>query len=533
MNTLRSMSGSTNSYRGHKIPGGIKPPTYKHTSLRSRIMPVPIAENLILPLQQHRSEAAIPMVKVGDQVLKYQKIGHAVSKLSVVIHAPTSGTITAIAEASVANESGEKALCIHLQADGKDNALAIKPVYDYRAMSHLDLLAMVEEAGICGLGGAGFPTAEKLRLCIDKGVELLIINAVECEPYITADEALIRERAEAVIIGSEVLQAICLARRCVVAIENDKTDAIAALTTVLQSSSIELFIVPAKYTTGGEKQLIQALTGREVATDTLPVDIGVTVQNAGTAYAVYKAIIEGTPCISRITTVTGAPLQTPKNFEALIGTPVSYLFDLCGINNAIHTMTIMGGSLRGIVLCSIDVPVVKTTNCLIAASNEEFPPAQPERACIRCGFCATACPASLLPQQLYAFARSQNWQQLQEHGLFDCIECGACAYVCPSHIPLVQYYRASKTDLREYREKQLQSEQWEQRFQYHQYRSKKGKDDVQDQDFNKNESHKTNTGITGFSREQAKKEIAAAVARVKSRRANLITSSRNGGDKKD
>lgn len=193
----------------------------------------------------------------------------------------------------------------------------------------------------------------------------------------------------------------------------------------------------------------------------------------------------------------------------------------------------MGGSLRGVALCNIDVPVVKTTNCLIAASNEEFPPAQPERACIRCGFCATVCPASLLPQQLYAFARAQNWQQLQEHGLSDCIECGACAYVCPSHIPLVQYYRVSKSDLREYREQQSRSEQWEQRFHYHQYRIKQEKDEKLDRNSNKTASSNTKTSLAGFSREQAREEIAAAVDRVKSRRANLITSSKNTRGKKD
>lgn len=516
--------------QGYRVPGGIKPAAHKLVSLRSRIMPIPVPPQLVLPLTQQQGAAATPLVKVGDRVLKYQAIAKAEGPHSVALHAPTSGVITAIADATLADDSGARGLCIHLQSDGNDTAAELQPVTDYRSLSHLQLLKLVEDAGICGLGGAGFPSAEKLRLSIDRGVGLLIINAAECEPYITADEALLRERAAQVVEGAEILQAICLAQDCIIAIEDDKLEAIASLQQALTMSSVQLLTVTSKYPAGGEKQLIQAVTGKEVPTGGYPADIGILMHNVGTAYAVYQAIVLGSPCISRITTLTGSPLQTPKNFETLIGTPVSFLLKLCGVNEATHTMTIMGGSLMGKVLADVDAPVSKISNCLIAASSEEFPALESEQACIRCGYCASACPASLLPQQLYAYSRSEDWQQLQDYGLFDCIECGACAYVCPSHIPLLQYYRASKANIREHLTQQTRSEHWQQRFQTHQYRIKKEKDQATDLNKKDRKIRKPDDSISqsvdsAFSRERAREEISAAVARVKARRANVIASS--------
>ena len=533
MTIVDRLLGFKRNPRVHKIPGGIKPPAFKASSLRSRIMPTPIPRKLIMPLLQHQGVAACPVVAVGDRVLKYQLLAEARGTSSVALHAPTSASIVEISNTLVANGSAELQLCILLEPDGADVAVEITPIPDYRALSHLQLLELVKAAGICGMGGAGFPLAEKLRLSIDKGVELLIINAAECEPYISADEALIRERAELVVAGSKILQSICLASRCIIAIADDKTAAITALVNALQNSSIELVQVRAKYSIGGEKQLIQAVTGVEVPVGKLPSDIGVLMQNVGTAYAVYEAIVEGRPCISRITTVTGSPLITPKNFETLIGTPVSFLFDLCGIDKSAHTGSIMGGSLMGIALPSTKVPVVKTTNCLIATCAEEFPPAAPEQACIRCGFCATACPVSLLPQQLYAFARSREQDQLIDYGLFDCIECGACAYVCPSQIPLVQYYRASKAEIHEHRAQQLQSAHWQTRFQYHQYRLKEQKDEARERKSSRIETQAAKTSNGHFSRVRAREEIADAVARVKARKSKFISSSNIDQEKKD
>ncbi|MDA1371160.1 MAG: electron transport complex subunit RsxC [Proteobacteria bacterium] len=506
--------------RAHKIFGGIKPAVYKADALRSRVMPAPLPGNLVLPLLQHQGQPAMAVVEVGQAVLKYQVLAMGNGPLSVPVHAPTSGVITAIADSAVPGFGAQVQRCIHLQADGLDTAAELQPCLDYRALSHLQLLALIDAAGICGLGGAGFPTAEKLRVSIEQGVELLIINAAECEPYISADESLIRERADRVVSGAEILQSVCLAKRCVIAIEKDKADAIEALSTALQDSSIELLVLNSKFPTGGERQIIQAVTGFEVPRGLLPVDAGILVQNAGTAYAVHNAIVEGKPCISRITTLTGSPLQTPKNFEALIGTPVSFLFEMCGIDKSQHTGTIMGGSLMGIELDSDEVPLIKTTNCLLAKSTGEFPDPAPEQACIRCGYCADVCPARLLPQQLYAFSRSEDLDQLEEHGLADCIECGACAYVCPSHIPLVQYYRASKQAIAE-RDRQFQtSKQWQSRFQFHQYRLKKETTKALDKKLPGAEKTTANEPAQPFSRDQARDEIAAAVRRVAARHSN-------------
>lgn len=542
MRLISKLLGRRDDRAPYSFFGGISTPAHKARSLRSRLMPTPIPDRLVLPLSQNREVDAIPVVKVGETVLKFQLLAEPGEPQGTALHAPTSGRISAIANALVADASSSQRLCIHLQSDGMDAAIDVEKVADYRALGHLQLLEKIEQAGICGLGGAGFATARKLSLSINQGVDLLIINAAECEPYISTDEALLRERAGDVVRGAEILQSISLTRRCVIAIEEDKKDAVEALVEALKTSSIELMTLASKYPAGGEKQIIQAVSGMETPTMQHPASIGVLVHNVGTAYAVYRAVACGEPCISRITTLTGAPLQTPKNFETLIGTPVSFLFDLCGIDSASHTGSIVGGSLMGIKLPNLDVPVLKTSNCLIAMSVSEFPAAAPELACIRCGFCATACPARLLPQQLYAFSRSQNYQQIEDHGLFDCIECGACAYVCPSSIPLVQYYRASKQEIRQIQASQQQSRHWQTRFQQHQYRIKRQQDQAQNftPDNTATALNEQHSGTeepdqqaiaevvkTGFSRDLARQEIAAAVARVRARKAGIIASSNN------
>ncbi len=529
--------------------GGIIPPTYKSSSLRSRIMTTPIPEQLTIPVCASAIRDSTPLVKVGDRVLKYQKLHqYKLAKppqgddKAVIIptHAPTSGQITAIEPAAVANGSKEEQICIRLCSDGLDESLKPEQTNDYRSLTRLQLLQKILEAGIIDMEGAGFPTAGKLHHTSQQDINLLIINATECEPYVSADEALIRERAIAVLTGAEILKLSCAAKRCVIAIEDSKVDAIAALEDALsirlpEANTIELKVIPGKYPTGAEKQLIQCLTGLEVPTGEHPPSIGILVQNAGTAFAVYEAVVEGKPCISRITTLTGNALQTPKNFEVLIGTSTAFLFDLCGIDHSRKVKTIVGGSLTGVELAYGDAAVDKTSNCLIAGTQEEFPAGLPEQACIRCGFCASVCPARLLPQQLLAFARIGDNKQLVEHGLLDCIECGACNYVCPGHIPLLSYYRESKNQIRVRQFSLEKSEEWQQRFQFHQHRTKKNKDQAEAGKKNNSisatiESKNTiaedkNTDQEFFSKEKAGREIAAAVARVKARRSNTIANS--------
>lgn len=521
MSTATKRPQPANTLGQHATAGGIYPPACKTAALHSRIMPMPIPPVLTLPLLQYDNSLATPCVKVGDQVRKYECLTEPGNTWTVAVHAPTSGRITAIHEAQLAGAAGLHALCIELTTDGTDDAIAVQELTDFRALDRLQLLQRIAAAGICGMGGAGFPTAEKLRVASTRGTKLIIINGVECEPYICADQALLRERAAAVVLGADILRAACLAPRCVIAVKRDMTDAIAALREALTHSAIELLLVENKYPAGSERQLIETVTGWQVPTGKLPVDLGLLMLNAGTAYATQQAVMAGKPCVSRITTLTGGALRTPKNFEALIGTPVSFLLQLCGVDTQRHSRTILGGSLMGVGLTSSAVPVTATTNCLIAATAEEFPPATPEQACIRCGYCAEVCPARLLPQQLYNFARIHAREQLVEHGLPDCIECGACDYVCPSHIPLVQYYRAAKEGLRDGQQQLRQRQNWRERFQFHQERSQREKERPRERRpaASTVASPPPNAVGAGFSRTRAQEEIAAAVARAKAKQA--------------
>lgn len=509
--------------RRRKISGGISPDPCKANSLRSRIMPMPLPPGFILPLRQYDGTHTVPLVKAGDTVLKYQVLTRPENATGTPLHAPSSGTIAAIGTAPICGLPGESAICIHLQCDGNDNSLELQACSNPAQLTSSEILSKIEAAGIVGMGGAGFPTALKISYAIDHGTELLIINAAECEPYISCDEALIRERADAVVIGAALLRTACHAPRCVIAIEDDKTDAINALRAALAHSPIELLLLHSAYPTGSEKQIIQAVTGLEVPAGAHPTQLGILVQNVGTAYAVYQAVAEGKPSISRITTLTGGALKTPKNFEALIGTPITFLFGLCGVDPARHVTTVMGGSLMGVELERTDMPITKSSNCLIAATRAEFPLPEPALACIRCGYCIDVCPSQLLPQQLYNFARTHNHVQLQSFGLNDCIECGACDYVCPSHIPLVHYFLAAKQEIREVQVQHAQSEHWRARFQLHQYRARKAKDTAREQRIQVAQipSNTAPPAAAAFSRTEAQQEIIDAVARAKARKATM------------
>ncbi len=517
--------------------GGIRPDPFKQHSLRSRIMSTPIPPLLRVPIGNLESSAITLFVKPGQRVCKYQQLACIVSPVDadshIPVHAPTSGTVTKIDPVPVADHRSLEQICVYIETDGHDEAQALEGLADFCHLGSAELTARIRDAGIIGMGGAGFPSADKLGAAERFDIDLLIINAAECEPYISADEALIRERAERVLLGSEILRRACSASRAVVAIEETKTDAIAALQSAVHAvdaaeNNCTIVLVPSKYPVGSEKQLIYCVTGIEVPSDRLPAHSGILMQNIGTAAAAYDAIVEGRPCISRITTLCGETLQTPKNFEVLIGSSVSFLFGLCGIDETRPHRSVVGGSLMGREIQGDEAVVCKTTNCVIAAGSTEFPEPLPERACIRCGFCADACPVNLLPQQLLAYSKTANSNALLGHGLFDCIECGACDYVCPSHIPLVSVYKENKNDIRARGEDVVRSEYWQQRFQYHQYRLKKEQDQSLARKTDRRnteariEKPATSSGKPGqqeiFSREKASVEIAAAVARVKARR---------------
>ncbi|RBP85686.1 electron transport complex subunit RsxC [Marinomonas rhizomae] len=446
--------------------GGIHPPENKAQSLQLPLGRPSLPNELILPLGQHIGQSSRPLVKVGDKVLKGETIAINNGFLSSFLHAPTSGTIAAIEERLIAHPSGLSDLCIILSPDGNETWTTLEPLNNWQDISKTDVLAYLSEMGIIGMGGAGFPTQVKLQGAHKNPLTHFIINAAECEPYITADDMLIREKTLELVLGIEILQHLVEADNIVIGIEDNKPTAIAALKSVLteRNSKIQIAVVPTKYPSGGEKQLIQLLTGKEVPSGQYPADIGVLCQNVGTCVAVHDAVTLGKPLISRFTTLTGDALKNPQNVEVLLGTPVAHLLEYADSEPKKLSRLIMGGPMMGYTLDSAVVPIVKTSNCILAASKKELPPPAPEQACIRCGMCEQACPASLLPQQLLWFSKSQEFEKAEHHNLFDCIECGACSYVCPSSIPLVQYYRHSKSSIREAREANVKSDLAKQRF---------------------------------------------------------------------
>ncbi|WP_166252537.1 electron transport complex subunit RsxC [Marinobacter salicampi] len=450
--------------------GGVHPLPNKHQSTSAPIQQAGLPDQLVLPLQQHVGSPAETRVQPGDRVLKGDCLADALGSMGVPLHAPTSGVIESVLKMPVPHPSGLLDWCIVLIPDGEDAWTERHPMTDYRSREISQVLARVRDLGIVGLGGAGFPTSVKLRSPGDKKVMTLVLNGAECEPYITADDMLMRERAAEVVEGAQIMAWLLKPERCVIGIEDNKPEAIAALQDAVGDSGIEIAVIPTKYPSGGEKQLIHILTGLEVPYNGIPADVGVVCQNVGTALAVSRAVLHGEPLLSRITTLTGQALAQPANYEVLLGTPISHLLARARLNPNRLERLIMGGPMMGFTLQTDSVPVVKTTNCVIAAAPGELDEPPPEQPCIRCGACAEVCPMELLPQQLFWYARSEEFDKAEHLNLFDCIECGACSYVCPSSIPLVQYYRFAKGEIRTQRIEQLKSDQARERFEARQAR---------------------------------------------------------------
>lgn len=437
-----------------KFPGGLRLSGNKKLSVQQTTKPANLPARLTLPLSQHIGTPAEPIVHIGDYVFKGQKIARARDRVSAPVHAPSSGTIIAIGDFPVPHASGLSAPCIVLETDGLDKwAEHQAPLKDgdCRHMSPEHIREIIHDKGIVGLGGAGFPSFIKLSPGQGKVVDTLILNGAECEPYITCDEVLMRDRPMEIIRGLVIMKHALMAQHCIIGVEDNKPEATAALRQAVKESGfddIKVVEVPTLYPAGGEKQLIKVLTGKEIRTKQLPLEQRVVCHNVATAAAVYRATCLGEPLISRYVTITGA-VKNPCNLEVLIGTPVTELIEQCGGKLDEIERVIQGGPMMGAALHQIDVPVVKTTNCLLVTNKAILPleSTQPTLPCIRCGACAEACPTRLLPQQLYWFARAKNFDKAKDLNLFDCIECGCCDYVCPSHIPLVSYFRFAKTEI--------------------------------------------------------------------------------------
>lgn len=438
----------------HSLSGGLHLHTHKEESKNVESIQTPLPDLIILPLKQHIGTTTSPTVNVGDHVLKGQVISGSESHVSVPIHASTSGTITDIGDYHIPHPFGIRERCIVIEPDGKDEMYPIEAIQDYESLSPDAMREIIRNCGIAGLGGAGFPAHVKLQEGLDNAVETLIINGVECEPFITCDDRLIREKAIYVVSGTRMIRHAVGAKHCIIAVEDDMPEAYEALAEQLTAvDDIELVKVPTCYPAGGEKQLIQVLTGKQVPSGGYSIHIGIIMHNVATAAAVYRAVTRGEPMISRYVTVTGE-VKTPRNLQVLLGTPVSDCLKLCGYEESDDTRIIVGGPMMGTQVQDCNIPITKTTNCIIVRKKTEQ---EKELPCIRCGRCAEVCPVDLLPQQLLLYAKADSFDEARAHHLFDCIECGCCSYVCTSHIPLVQYYRYAKFEIALEEQKQAAS----------------------------------------------------------------------------
>jgi len=429
-----------------KFHGGLHLPDHKALSLSRPTRQAALTKRLVLPLQQHIGVPTQPLVKLGQRVLKGEKIADAPVLVTAPLHAPTSGTIVDIGDHPIPHPSELSAPCIVIEPDGKDEWGALpEPISDYLNADADALRERIREAGIVGLGGAAFPSAMKLNP--RNPIKTLIINGAECEPYITCDDRLMQDQAERVMTGVRILQHLLQSEECLIAIEDNKPEAILAMHNLVRDDEpIEVVRIPTLYPSGGEKQLIRILTGREVPSSGLPAHLGVICHNVATAAAIADAVLEGKPLISRLVTLTGQGIREPGNFQALIGTLACDLIAQAGGYQENPQQLILGGPMMGIDLANDAIPITKGANCLLCTLPEEAPRPEPAQACIRCGRCADVCPANLLPQQIYWYSRAKDLEKVQDYSIFDCIECGCCSHVCPSHIPLVQYYRYAKNE---------------------------------------------------------------------------------------
>lgn len=454
--------------------GGIHPPENKDQSSLTPVVDAGLPPQLIIPVRQHAGPAGDLLVRVGDQVKKGQPLTRHDKGRFVPVHASTSGTITAIGHHTVAHPSGLDDLCITLTPDGEDAWGERQGRSDYWNLERGELLERIQQAGIAGLGGAVFPTHSKLD---GRGqlTEILIVNGLECEPYITTDDRLMQEYADEIMDGIRVLKHLLKPRLTLIGVEDNKPAAIGELTRHATDEDVLVKTVPTKYPSGGAKQTIELLTGRQVPKGGRAVDMGIMVLNVATVFAIKRAIIDGEPLISRIVTLTGDAFKKPGNAWVLLGTPVRWLLQRFELQPEADQRVIMGGPMMGFTLPHAMVPVVKATNCLLSPTRAELPPPGPEQACIRCSACADACPANLLPQELYWYSRAKEYDKAEGLNLFDCIECGACAWVCPSEIPLVQYYKIAKDDIREARAEAEKAERAKQRFEAKQARFEREK----------------------------------------------------------
>lgn len=423
--------------------GGIHLPQSKKRTEKLAIEHLPVPQKVIIPLSQHVGAPAKPLVKKGDRVLIGQMIGEASGFVSSTIHSSVSGIVQSVGPFS--HPSGKQVIAVEIENDGFDEAVSYTPFGNWRDAAPGELIQQVQAAGIVGMGGAGFPTHVKLSPPSNKTIDTLIINGAECEPYLTADHRLMVERTEHLLTGILILKKIVNASNCFIGIEENKVDACQAIMSVLKDQKykeVRLARLKVKYPQGGEKQLINAVTGLEVPSGGLPMDVGCVVQNVGTAVAVYDAVIQGIPLYERMVTVSGPVVKNPKNFMVRIGTPIRMLLEATGTDLTAAKKVIMGGPMMGNALADLDAPVIKSTTGILVLNTTQ--PAVRRYPCINCGHCVRACPIHLIPSRLAKFVEKEKTEEAIEWNIMDCTECGSCAFVCPSKINLVHFMRLGK-----------------------------------------------------------------------------------------
>ncbi|MEZ8604443.1 electron transport complex subunit RsxC [Vibrio splendidus] len=495
------------------FPGGVHPAENKKQSNTTDIVHARLPEEIVLPVKQHIGKPGNLLVAVGDAVLKGQQLTALETGFTLPVHAPTSGVITAIEPRTTAHPSGLSDVCVVIKPDGLDTWIEKKPVEDFSTKTSDELLDVIRQAGISGMGGAGFPTAKKLQSGLGR-TDILIVNAAECEPYITSDDKLLQEHAEEVLKGIEVVEHILQPKLTVIGIEDNKPDAIKALEIAAKDKDIVIRVIPTKYPSGGEKQLIKILTNKEVPAGGIPADIGVLVQNVGSLYSIKRAVIDGEPVVNRVVTLTGKTFKQPRNVWALLGTPVHELLEEFGYKaDKKLPRLILGGPMMGFTLPHANVPITKTSNCILAPTRREISPSTYEMECIRCSACAEACPASLLPQQLQWHAKANELDKCEELNIKDCIECGACAFVCPSEIPLVQYYRQAKAEIKTRKDEATAAERAKIRFEEKNARMERDKAERENR-FKKAADNRRKDMKSA----DGDDAIAAAIARVKAQK---------------
>jgi len=413
----------------------------EHKSIENAHLP----RRVIIPLSQHIGAPAKVEVNIGDQVKRYQLIGSPAGFVSAPVHASISGKVIAISD--FLHPSGRMIPSVVIESDGEDEPLPLEDNPDYLNLPPDEIKALIRDAGIVGLGGAAFPTSVKLSPPKEKPVDTVILNGAECEPYLTADHRLMLERTEDVVNGMKIIMKALGVTKGFIGIERNKPDAIKIMKNVTAGEGT-IFVkeLMVKYPQGAEKMLIKAITGREVPPKGgLPMDVGVVVQNVGTAVAIYEAVRYRKPLIERVVTVTGKGVREPKNLMVRIGMMISELIEDCGgiVDGAVKV--IVGGPMMGFAQWSLDVPVVKGTSGVLVQTEEEFFPSEEYYACIRCGRCIDVCPMGLNPSMLSILSEKGHYEEAKEYNLFDCFECGSCAFICPSKRPIVQFIRLAKS----------------------------------------------------------------------------------------